>query len=100
MEANWENLRFFLAVARSGSLTAAAKNLEVSQPTVGRRVRLATTDCLAYAWLVEETASLRERHSRIEFELIAGLGIVDLVRESVRYAGERRAIWAANTAAE
>ncbi len=143
METNRENLRLFLAVARLGSLTAAARKLAVSQPTVGRRVqrlesqlgarlfrrvdeqycltsigegvferareleetmagikrltddgeasvsgrvRVATTDCLAYAWLAEETASIRERYPRIEFELIAGLGIVDLVRKEADIA--------------
>ncbi|HUM11833.1 MAG TPA: LysR family transcriptional regulator [Myxococcaceae bacterium] len=35
---DWEDLRFFLAVARGGSLSAAARDLGVSQPTVGRRL--------------------------------------------------------------
>jgi DNA-binding transcriptional LysR family regulator len=35
---NWDDLRFFLAVARHGSLSAAARVLKVSQPTVGRRI--------------------------------------------------------------
>lgn len=38
MHLNWDDLRFFLAVARHGSLSAAARVLEVTQPTVGRRV--------------------------------------------------------------
>ncbi len=37
---NWDDMRVFLAVARSGSLSAAAKALCVTQPTVGRRLRL------------------------------------------------------------
>ncbi|MEO0912583.1 MAG: LysR family transcriptional regulator, partial [Pseudomonadota bacterium] len=36
---NWEELRFFHAVARAGSLAQAARDLKVSQPTVGRRIR-------------------------------------------------------------
>jgi DNA-binding transcriptional LysR family regulator len=36
--ADWDDLRFFLAVHRAGSLTAAARVLGSSQPTVGRRV--------------------------------------------------------------
>ena len=32
---DWDDLRFFLAVARHGSLTAAAKDLRVAQSTVG-----------------------------------------------------------------
>ncbi len=36
---NWDDLRVFLAVARDGSLSAAARNLRVTQPTVGRRLK-------------------------------------------------------------
>jgi DNA-binding transcriptional LysR family regulator len=35
---DWDDLRFFLALARHGSLSAAAKVLHVSQSTVGRRL--------------------------------------------------------------
>ncbi len=35
---DWDDLRFFLAIARHGSLTAAAKDLCVAQSTVGRRL--------------------------------------------------------------
>lgn len=35
---DWDDLRFFLAVARHGSMSAAARVLEVAQPTVGRRI--------------------------------------------------------------
>ena len=35
---DWDDLRFFLAVARAGSLSAAALTLGVAQPTVGRRI--------------------------------------------------------------
>ena len=35
---DWDDLRFFLAIARHGSLTAAAKDLRVAQSTVGRRL--------------------------------------------------------------
>jgi DNA-binding transcriptional LysR family regulator len=35
---DWDDLRFFLAIARQGSLTAAAKELRVAQSTVGRRL--------------------------------------------------------------
>lgn len=35
---NWDGLRFFIAAAESGSLTAAAKMLGSNQPTVGRYI--------------------------------------------------------------
>lgn len=40
MNADWNDLRVFLTLAREGSLTAAARRLEVSHPTVARRVRV------------------------------------------------------------
>jgi DNA-binding transcriptional LysR family regulator len=38
MQANWDDLRIFLTLAREGTLTTAAKALGVSHPTVARRV--------------------------------------------------------------
>ncbi|WP_428394498.1 LysR family transcriptional regulator [Lichenicoccus sp.] len=35
---DWDDLRFFLALSRSGNLSAAAKHLRVAQSTVGRRL--------------------------------------------------------------
>lgn len=35
---DWDDLRFFLAVARHESMSAAARVLHVAQPTVGRRI--------------------------------------------------------------
>ncbi|BCB18672.1 LysR family transcriptional regulator [Bosea sp. ANAM02] len=35
---DWNDLRYFLAVARTGSLTLASSNLGASQSTVGRRI--------------------------------------------------------------
>ncbi|WP_395019298.1 LysR family transcriptional regulator [Dongia sp.] len=39
MFENWDDLRIFLALAREGKLTAVAKKLNVSHPTVARRVK-------------------------------------------------------------
>jgi DNA-binding transcriptional LysR family regulator len=39
MIENWDDLRIFLALAREGKLTAVAKRLNVSHPTVARRVK-------------------------------------------------------------
>lgn len=38
MALNWDDMRVFLAVARKRSLSAAARHLKVTQPTVGRRL--------------------------------------------------------------
>ncbi|HKY35147.1 MAG TPA: LysR family transcriptional regulator [Polyangiaceae bacterium] len=35
---SWDDVRFFLAIHRAGSLSAAAKPLKVTQPTCGRRL--------------------------------------------------------------
>jgi DNA-binding transcriptional LysR family regulator len=35
---DWDDLRFFLAIVRHGNLSAAARELNVTQPTVGRRL--------------------------------------------------------------
>lgn len=35
---SWDDLRFFLAVAETGSLSAASRRLHTNQPTVGRRI--------------------------------------------------------------
>ena len=38
MKLNWNDLQIFLAIARTGSLTGAAAQLKISQPTVSRRL--------------------------------------------------------------
>jgi len=43
MSPNWDDLRVFLALARGGTLTKAAKVLGVSHPTVARRVQALET---------------------------------------------------------
>ena len=35
---NWDGLRYFLAAADAGSMTAAAVSLGSNQPTVGRHI--------------------------------------------------------------
>ena len=38
-DLNWDDYRYFLAISRKRSLTAAGRSLGVSQPTVSRRLR-------------------------------------------------------------
>lgn len=52
---HWDDLRYFLAVARNGSLSAAARELGAQQPTVGRRIS---------ALEQRLQVTLFERHSR------------------------------------
>jgi len=40
---NWNDLRYFLAVARTGSLSAATRDLRASQATIGRRIQALET---------------------------------------------------------
>lgn len=39
MSLSWDDMQVFLAVARKGNLSAAARVLKVTQPTVGRRLK-------------------------------------------------------------
>lgn len=54
---NWSDYPIFLAVAETGSLTAAGKKLHMSQPTVGRRIK-ALEDAFGTAMLRKEGGKL------------------------------------------
>lgn len=75
---NWDDLRYFLPVARSGSLTKASELLEASQSTVGRRiqeleraigVRLFARHQTGY-FLTDEGRELLHRAERIESQIL------------------------------
>ena len=76
---DWDDLRFFLAIARHGSLTAAAKDLSVAQSTVGRR--LATLESKLAVRLLHRTPdgyrltlageTVRSQVERVEAEALA-----------------------------
>ncbi|MFT5114704.1 MAG: DNA-binding transcriptional LysR family regulator [Parasphingorhabdus sp.] len=72
MNSNWDDLRFFLAIARQGTLTGAGKILGVSQPTVSRR-------------LESLEGQLKTRlfdHSRLGYELTsAGLDLFETTQK-------------------
>ena len=60
--SNWDDYRFLLAVADAGSLSGAARALQVTQPTVGRRIS--------------------------DLERALGLELFDRVREGYRLTGQ------------
>ena len=49
---NWDDLRFFLAVCREGSVTAAGQRLSVNHTTVARRLSALEDVRLAFACLI------------------------------------------------
>ncbi|WP_299624659.1 LysR family transcriptional regulator [Pelagibius sp.] len=69
---DWDAYRYFLAVAETGSLSAAARALKVSQPTVGRQVQV-----------LEQTLEVRLFDRRPDGYAVtdAGLRILELVRD-------------------
>ena len=69
---DWNDLKFFLAVAETGSLSAAARKLDSRQPTVGRRIQT-----------LEENlkVSLFERHPRGYVLTDAGQDIMEAARD-------------------
>lgn len=76
---NWDDLRFFLAVVRTGSLSAAGRDLRCTQSTVGRR--LSSLEARLGVRLLNKTQrgyvatpageSVREHAERIEVEALA-----------------------------
>lgn len=75
----WEDVRYFLAVADAGSLSAAARRLDVEHSTVGRRVDaleqalgVRLFDRLARGWrLTGEGEELLAQAKRMEDEALA-----------------------------
>ena len=76
---DWDDLRYFLALARHGSLSAAAKVLHVSQSTVGRRLN--TLEATLAVRLLNRTPEgyvptlageeVRKKAERLEAEALA-----------------------------
>lgn len=100
----WDDARIFLAVAREGSFSSAAKRLGVQHSTVSRRIHALEKQLAAS--LVERKASgyvltaageeLKQSASRIENELLSFEGAVGGQTEDV--AGELRVSAIANMA--
>ncbi|MFS4438863.1 LysR family transcriptional regulator [Paracoccaceae bacterium GXU_MW_L88] len=90
LNLKWDDLRIFLAVARSGSLSAAGKQLAVDPATVGRRIsaleaalatRLFTRSAQGYS--VTEAGQGLRRHARAMEKAAREI-------EAESHAGERR----------
>jgi DNA-binding transcriptional LysR family regulator len=75
----WSDLRIFLAIARSGTLGAAGRQLGQSQPTMGRRLRALERAVVQTLFqrtkeglvLTDEGASVLSHAERIEEEALA-----------------------------
>ena len=76
---DWDNLRIFLAIAREGTLGAAARKLGQSQPTMGRRLRTLERSVGQVLFqrtgdgfvLTDEGAAVLQHAERIEEETLA-----------------------------
>ncbi|NVK35909.1 MAG: LysR family transcriptional regulator [Rhodobacteraceae bacterium] len=79
---NWDDLRIFLSVARTGQILAAAKRLGLNHATVARRLTALETDLEARLFdrstsgcqMTEAGARFFEHAERIEAELLAAQG--------------------------
>lgn len=95
---DWNDLRLLLAIARGGTLTAAAARLHLSQPTAGRRLRALEEACgcalfqrsAAGFRLTAEGEAVQRHAERMEAEALAlerrlagqGAGLEGLLRLS------------------
>src|ERR1700759_4807332 len=79
MPMEWSDLRIFLAIAREGTLGAAARKLGQSQPTMGRRLR-ALEEAVGHALfqrtgdgfvLTDQGSSVLAHAERMEEEALA-----------------------------
>ena len=76
---DWDDLRLFLAIARAGTLTAAAGQLRLSQPTAGRRLRSLEEVCGCALFqrtpngfrLTDEGEAMQRHVERMEEEALA-----------------------------
>lgn len=84
---NWDDLRYFLSVARTGSLTGSAAELQVSQSTVSRRISaleqdLHTTLFARHAtgyFLTDQGRDVLRKVSAVEDSITAlHIGLADL----------------------
>jgi len=84
---DWNDLRYFLAVARSGSTLAAAERLRVNQSTVARRIA-ALEQALGFTLFARSQAGYRLTDAGAE--LLPAAERVELEAETVERLGEQR----------
>ncbi len=97
MTTDWNDYRVFLAIARAGTLSEAARSLGLSQPTVGRRL-VALEEALDHALfqrtsdgyvlsnegeaVLAEVERMEEQATAVERKLAGGFSLEGLVRVS------------------
>lgn len=79
MDIAWDDLKLFLAVAETGSLSGAARSLRIGQPTVSRRLA-ELEDALGY--------KLFRRSANGAAPTPAGARLLDPTRRMAEWAGE------------
>jgi DNA-binding transcriptional LysR family regulator len=79
MNTSWEDLRLFLAVAETGSFSAAARSLKTSQPTLSRRIS---------ALEVELGEALFQRSAEGVTRTAAGERLLPAARSMAEWAAE------------
>ena len=55
-------------------------------PSESGRVRIATTECIASSWLIRQLPEVARRFPAIEFEIVTGIGMADLMRRDADFA--------------
>jgi DNA-binding transcriptional LysR family regulator len=88
-DPSWDDLRIFLAIAEAGSLSAAAHALGLSQPTIGRRLKVLEDDLgLRLIERVSNRIELTEEGHLIRDRALGMSGMADgVLREAYALAG-------------
>lgn len=90
-DLNWDDLRILLAVAQTSSLSAAASDLHLSQPTVGRRIRaLERSLGVTLVQRVSNRVELSEIGARIIAKAQAMTAVARSVADEARLAAHRQ----------
>ncbi|MBM6596225.1 LysR family transcriptional regulator [Microvirga pudoricolor] len=90
-DPSWDDIRIFLAIAEAGSLSAAAVALALSQPTVGRRLKVLEDELgLRLVERISNRIELTEEGQLIRDRALAMSGVADgVLREAYALSGRR-----------